>query len=203
MLALKETAMNTTRRGALRLLATAPAAAALASETARAGTSAASVNAPIYLRRPPEHADDARRLSFLRRACGERFSGVYFAYGRYQREALCQIDWRLRDVARTECAAMDPKLLDLLATIQAACGEQELIVTSGYRTEQTNRALRSKGAAKRSFHLKGQAVDFYCPGLSVKRLARLASREQVGGVGIYERRGFIHVDTGAPRYWRG
>lgn len=201
---LKGTETNAGRRAALRLIVTAPAAAILAqSQEACAAARKGPYAAPVTLRPRPELAEDARKLTFLRSGCRERFNGVYFAEGRYQAEALWEIDWRLRDVALEQCKPMDPKLLDLLAKIQSSCGGRELIVTSGYRTERTNQALRSRGAAKRSMHLRGQAVDFFCPGLSTKRLARLAVQEKAGGVGIYERKGFVHVDTGPIRYWKG
>lgn len=201
---LQESEMKTSRRAALRLLAASPAAALLTNGTASAAHAFESrFAAPATLWRRPELAPDARKLTFQRPASRECFSGVYFAEGAYHREALKEIDWRLRDITRDECAPIDPKLLDLLAKIQDACGGRELVVTSGYRTLHTNERLRARGAAKRSMHLMGQAVDFYCPGFSVSRLSRLAAREQAGGVGIYRRRGFVHVDTGPVRYWKG
>jgi len=60
-------------------------------------------------------------------------------------------------------------------------------VLSGYRTENTNAKLRkrSKGVAKYSLHMKGQAADIYIPGYSAKKVQQTAIELGAGGVGLY------------------
>lgn len=77
---------------------------------------------------------------------------------------------------------------------------QPLIVTSGYRTEQTNAA--TEGAARNSMHLYAKAADFYVPGVSTKALFDVCwSRAVSGGMGYYS--SHVHLDSGTRRWWVG
>ena len=60
-------------------------------------------------------------------------------------------------------------------------------VVCGYRSPQTNSMLRSrsKGVAKKSQHMLGKAMDFYIPGVKLKRLREIGLKMQGGGVGYY------------------
>lgn len=150
------------------------------------------------------HGHSVRYADFVQRRTGERFRGVYFEQGRYLPDALNEVDWVLRDDHIDEVALMDLRLVDLMSDIRESLDGHEMIVTSGYRSLETNNRLRrTSGAVKNSLHRKGMAVDFYSPQLSVSRLARLAASFEAGGVGRYDRRGFVHVDVGDIRYWRG
>ena len=46
-------------------------------------------------------------------------------------------------------------------------------------------------------------MDFYIPGVSLKKLRDAGLRAQVGGVGYYPRSGspFVHLDVGSVRAW--
>jgi uncharacterized protein YcbK (DUF882 family) len=61
--------------------------------------------------------------------------------------------------------------------------------------------LRSEGAAMNSMHLYGRASDIWLPGVPVKDVGDLARHLQQGGVGYYEHKNFVHVDTGKIRVW--
>jgi uncharacterized protein YcbK (DUF882 family) len=76
-------------------------------------------------------------------------------------------------------------------------------VISGYRSPKTNRLLRakSKGVAKRSLHMQGKAIDIRLPGIDIGQLRQAAISLQAGGVGLYRKSNFIHLDTGRVRYW--
>lgn len=75
-----------------------------------------------------------------------------------------------------------------------------LVVTSGYRSPQTNAA--TEGAARNSMHLYGKAADMYVPGVSTRELFDACySREVSGGIGYYE--DHVHLDSGARRWWVG
>ena len=59
-----------------------------------------------------------------------------------------------------------------------------------------------RGVAKESYHIKGQAVDIYVPGVSLRKLKDVAVGLGQGGVGYYPKSNFIHVDVGPVRTWR-
>ncbi|MFA7667652.1 MAG: DUF882 domain-containing protein, partial [Burkholderiaceae bacterium] len=62
---------------------------------------------------------------------------------------------------------------------------------------------RSSGVARNSFHMSGRAIDIRLPGVSLARVREAALSMQAGGVGYYPKSGFIHLDTGPVRRWRG
>lgn len=150
-------------------------------------------------------ARDMRSLAFVHAQTGERFSATYYEDGVYLDDALAWADWVLRDVNCDMAIVMDNRVIDLMAKLKAELGHRDLVVTSGYRTPETNERLRlyNRRAAKKSLHIKGMAVDFYSPGVSARRLARLAASERMGGVGTYRGARFVHMDVGEIRYWRG
>jgi uncharacterized protein YcbK (DUF882 family) len=95
-------------------------------------------------------------------------------------------------------------LFDLLARMQALIG-QPLRVLSGYRSWQTNRFMYLVGfdVAEHSQHVAARAVDFTVPGIPPQRLGDIARQCGAGGVGVYRRSAFVHVDTGPRRDWTG
>lgn len=98
---------------------------------------------------------------------------------------------------------MDRHLLDALFLIQQWLKLEgrpyKIHILSGYRTPEHNRKLA--GAASRSMHMEGKAVDLFIPGVSPQLLAAMSRIIGTGGVGIYVRRNFVHVDTGRVRVW--
>lgn len=83
-----------------------------------------------------------------------------------------------------------------------------LRVISGFRTPSHNARV---GARPTSLHVTARALDLACTGMSADQLAAawrrlvLLERAPDGGLGVYPRKwgGWIHVDTGRPRRWRG
>ena len=116
--------------------------------------------------------------------------------------AACRL---LRDVRAGQAVQMSPVLLDILCGIQGflvAHGHAiPLMTTSGYRSPATNAAI--EGAARNSMHMQGRAWDGRMPGVSGDVMAQIALYLQGGGVGLYKGRGFIHIDDGRLRFWRG
>lgn len=146
-----------------------------------------------------------RSISLRNTHTGESLEKVtYFADGQYLPEALQEIDVLLRDHRNGEIRTIDPKLYDQLFELGRSmehAGPFEII--SGYRSPASNNELRnqSRGVAKRSFHLTGQAVDIRLPGVQLTQLRRAAIAQRAGGVGFYPSSGFVHVDTGPFRTW--
>ena len=150
-------------------------------------------------------ASEARSLTLRHARTGERFDGVYSENGGYLPDAADALDRLLRDYSADESIVMDVRLFDALSALQAEIGGETLYVTSGYRTERTNRRLRARGegAARNSLHVQGMAADIYARTVSTSQLERKALALGVGGVGGYRAAGFVHVDVGAVRHWKG
>ncbi|MGF1624892.1 MAG: DUF882 domain-containing protein [Alphaproteobacteria bacterium] len=168
-----------------------------------AGLAAATVIGPAA---GSARAQSGRRVRLYNAHTGERFDDVYHDGESYIDDALSTLDWLVRDHRQNVAAAMDPAVYDLLWTLgsryAAARGARPTItVHSGFRTEETNQLLRTEGAAQNSFHLQGMAVDVSVQGLGINILANQALRIGAGGLGIYYRSGFVHLDTGRPRFW--
>ena len=141
------------------------------------------------------------RLYFIH--TGEKAEIVYKRNGRYD---LAKINRFLRDWRRNEPTKMDPRLLDVIWETYRSVGARGYIhVVSAYRSPATNSMLRkrSKGVANKSQHMLGKAMDFYIPGVSLKKLRDAGLRRQAGGVGYYPRSGspFVHMDVGNVRHW--
>ena len=81
--------------------------------------------------------------------------------------------------------------------------KQPFHIISGYRSPKTNAMLRrhSSGVAKHSMHLQGKAIDIRVPGRDLKQVHRVALSLKGGGVGLYTKSDFVHVDTGRVRSW--
>lgn len=145
-----------------------------------------------------------RRLAIQRVQTGETFDGTYWSDGRYDRDALRRLDWVFRDPALDEATPMDPRLFDVLHTVASLLDASEAFqVVSGYRAPETNaaRARVSRRVSRVSLHMSGMAADVRLPGRDSMAMARLAAEMQVGGVGLYRRDGFVHLDCGPARRW--
>jgi uncharacterized protein YcbK (DUF882 family) len=110
----------------------------------------------------------------------------------------------LRDFRTGDVHPIDYRLIDILQNIQRETGSKGIFeVISGYRSPRTNSLLRSrsKGVAKKSFHLKGRAIDIRLSDVPTKELRDVALSLKAGGVGYYAQSNFVHVDTGSVRFW--
>jgi len=147
---------------------------------------------------------DTRNLAFRSLHTGEEIGATYLRDGQLQNDGLKTLNHVLRDWRSGEVWNMDPQLLDLLYSLRRRMDSQapfELI--SAYRSPKTNAALaaNSNGVAKRSLHMRGMAVDIRLPERDLKALHQAALSLKAGGVGLYSKSGFIHVDTGRVRRW--
>lgn len=116
-----------------------------------------------------------------------------------------ELDHFLRCRVTGEEAPMRSEPLSVAVAMAIQHQADEIYVVSGYRSRRFNEMLRKKGhqVARGSQHPLGNAVDFRIPGVPAARLAREIAKVHDGGVGVYRRSGFVHVDTGPKREWRG
>jgi uncharacterized protein YcbK (DUF882 family) len=148
-----------------------------------------------------------RSLSFFNTHTGERLEADYCCDGRYEPEALQQVNHILRDFRVNEVKPIDPKLLDLLHELGGVLEtDRPFHVISGYRSPHTNQLLRERGGAvtgvaSKSLHMVGKAIDIRIPGVKLDHLRSAARSLKLGGVGYYPSSNFVHVDIGRVRFW--
>ncbi len=145
-----------------------------------------------------------RTLALLNLHTGESINATYWAEGEYQVDELVAINKVLRDHRTGDIATIDHNLIELLNLLHAKVdGKQEFNVISGYRSPKSNAQLRknSSGVAKKSFHMKGMAIDIRLPKCQLSTLHKAAIDLKIGGVGRYSKSDFIHIDTGPTRQW--
>ncbi len=147
-----------------------------------------------------------RSLSLFNPHTKEGFEGIYWCDGDYVPNALNNINHIMRDIRTGAVKPIDTHLLDLIFSISIKLKPAAPVrVISGYRSQKTNTLLRKRGngAAKKSYHIKGQAVDIRLPGHRTSVLRKAAYELKKGGVGYYPKRRFVHIDVGPVRYWTG
>lgn len=145
-----------------------------------------------------------RTLSVANVQTGETWRGVYWHENRLVPDAHAALTRILRDVREDRVGDVDVALLHGLWRVRRRLGvEAPWRVLSGFRTERTHAAIKraNRSAARNSFHVQGRAADLAMDGVSPSAIARAARAERVGGVGLYARRGFVHLDTGPLRAW--
>ncbi len=187
--ALEAPSRRSCRRGALALIACL--AAVLGSTS---GTQDAVANG------------DTRTISIFHEHTKESAAITFKRDGRYDRAALEQLNWLLRDWRLDEPTKMDPRLFDVVWEAHRAVGSQDAIhVVSAYRSPKTNAALRrrSRAVAEHSQHMLGKAMDFYLADVSIDQIRAIGMRMQRGGVGWYPQANspFVHLDVGSVRSW--
>lgn len=148
---------------------------------------------------------EARSLAFNSLHTGETTSVTYWEEGvGYLPDAIGEMTHLLRDWRTDESYEMDLGLYDLLFELRYRLGsEKPFNVISAYRSPKTNANLasNSNGVAKRSYHMRGMAIDISLPDVDLAYLHQVALDMQLGGVGAYPSSGFVHVDTGPVRTW--
>lgn len=183
------TTVGVTRRGLLGVFAATAVAAAPTYS-----------NAFGFLR----GAGDIRRIRMYSGRTGESIDTIYWLEGEYINEALREINYFMRDWRNGEATRMDSRTVDIMAAAHNLLDVSEpYMLLSGYRTQQTNAMLRSRsrGVAKNSRHLRGQAADLRLESRSVNQMFRAAKACAGGGVGKYSRSDFVHMDCGPVRAW--
>jgi uncharacterized protein YcbK (DUF882 family) len=149
---------------------------------------------------------DTRTLSFHHTHSDEDLTVTFKRNGRYDEDALKQINHFLRDWRSQDQTTMDRRLFDILWEVyRDVDGKQPIQIISAYRSPATNAMLRrrSEGVARFSQHMLGHAMDFFIPGIPLEQIRFAGLRLQRGGVGFYPTSGspFVHLDTGSIRHW--
>lgn len=135
---------------------------------------------------------------------GETIKAEFFDGRGYISEELSRLNHFFRDYRANKIKTIDPGLFDQLYRLQGLLGSRNPVqLISGYRSLDTNNELRahSRGVAKKSYHTKGQAMDFHIEGVSLSHIRKAALSMRAGGVGYYPRSNFVHIDTGPARHW--
>ena len=170
----------------------------------RAFAATAVVAAPTYANAAGflRGAGDIRQISMYSGRTGETLKTIYWIEGEYIKEALKEINYFMRDWRFNKTISIDPRTIDIAAATHSLLETDEpYMMLSGYRTPKTNAMLRarSRGVAKNSLHMKGQAGDLRLKSRSVTQMARAAIACNAGGVGKYRRSNFVHMDCGPVR----
>jgi uncharacterized protein YcbK (DUF882 family) len=123
--------------------------------------------------------------------------------GRYDADALARIQHFFRSRTDGKSAPVSLRLIELIDFVQDRAHPDRLILVSGYRSPEFNRALRAGGrrVAQASLHTEGLAADLQPQGVDLSRLWNDLRALELGGVGLYRADGFIHLDTGRARFW--
>ena len=102
----------------------------------------------------------------------------------------------------SDAVLVAPRLVMVLQSIRDHFGAA-VSINSGYRTPQYNEKV---GGVAHSQHCYGTAADITVNGVSVAKVAAYARKimPDWGGIGIYEKQGFTHIDVRETRSdWKG
>jgi len=209
----KKTTTTPAAKPAVHKVAAAPAAAAsshvkhpVTPQTLRGSRYGGFAPAPSVPDEPPPALDlsSPRTLSLVNVNTSEQLTVTYWSDGAYKREALNKLNHFLRDSKTAEQTEMDPLVFDVLwHTMQISGFGGSVEVLSAFRSPEHNAWLASvsRGVARDSQHMNGNAMDIRFPGVPVFQIRQAAYSLNMGGVGFYPRSGFVHLDTGPVRYW--
>src|SRR5713101_4296346 len=140
--------------------------------------------APVQPVTPPVlDLTSPRSLTLVNVNTQEVLTVIYWSDGTYRRDALNKLNAFLRDSKTNEQTEMDPLLFDVLWHTMNICGYSGTIeVLSAYRSPTTNAWLASvsRGVARDSQHMNGNAMDMRFPGVPVFKIRQAARSLQMG-----------------------
>ncbi|WP_439548628.1 YcbK family protein [Falsiroseomonas sp.] len=150
---------------------------------------------------PRLRAGSPRRLSLRHYHTGARFEGPWHDGTAPDPVAMAELSGVLADSAAIRPRPFDAAALGILADVAEAAGlSGPLVVRSGYRTPAINAAVHGAGDSQ---HLRAGAIDLEVASARIRLVGGLALGMGRGGVGVYPRRGFVHLDSGPVRHWNG
>lgn len=116
-------------------------------------------------------------------------------------------NFELAEFACKCCGAVivSSDLYDLVGRLQAvrnAIG-RPIRVTSGYRCREHDARVGTSSKPGAGPHTKGIAADIVVDGMSADDLAKYCIDAGFTGVGVYHKKGFVHVDvrSSVPAIW--
>lgn len=149
-------------------------------------------------------AGDIRRLRMYNGRAGESLDMIYWIEGEYISPALDEINHFMRDWRNGQVHRIDARTVDIMTAAHNLLETSEpYTLLSGYRSPATNAMLRSqsRGVARNSLHMRGEAADLRLSSRSVAQIFNAARACRAGGVGRYSRSNFVHMDCGDVRTW--
>ena len=117
--------------------------------------------------------NETRTLSFHHTHSDEDLTVTFKRDGRYDEEALKQLNHYLRDWRSQDQTVMDRHLFDILWEVyRDVDGKKPIQIISAYRSPATNAMLRrrSSGVARFSQHMLGHAMDFFIPDVPLEQI---------------------------------
>ncbi len=147
----------------------------------------------------PARAAHPRRINLTHARTGARFSGIWHTGLEPDPVAMAELSAVLADGGANPPKPFDAKAIEILWEVaeRTRLGS-ELTVISGYRTPAVNRAAHGAGDSQ---HLRASALDVDVSPGRLPAVAEAAIKMARGGVGIYPRRHFVHLDSGPVRRW--
>lgn len=153
---------------------------------------------------PAPKASNSRTLYVKALNLNETLRSTYFDGTNYVPEEIDKLNHLFRDRRSDESLEMDVQVYDQLYQLQNYFGHDKAIaMICGYRSPVTNDKMKlsNSGVADKSYHISGQAVDFYIEGVPLKMVQEAALAMKAGGVGYYPKSNFVHIDSGPVRHW--
>ncbi len=145
---------------------------------------------------------DTRGLWLVNPQTREEIATVFYVSGQDHNRGYTLACRMLRDWRRDRTVPLDPKLLHMLWSVQRQTEFREPIVLRfAYTTDPADPDLAGEDPEAILNHRAASACDFTCGSLDPNEVERSAHIFGMGGVGRYD--GYMHIDTGRYRKWRG
>lgn len=129
---------------------------------------------------------------------------TYRQGNKYNSNALKVITYIMRSRGDGKERPIDIRLIELLDLIQDHFSAETIEIISGYRSPAYNKSLISEGhgAARESVHVQARAADIHLDEADEEKIFDYLTGIGRGGVGLYPKYAFVHVDVGKARSWR-